>query len=392
MAYFPGFNTRAVHSGEFMIPEIGNVTTPIFQTATFEHPNRSRNPTIDRPRNAPFLYSRLGNPTVQALEEKYASLEGSDFSLAFPSGMAAISSSILAMNNAGSSMLSVQELYGETYGFLSSGVRKYGMGTEFIGVDSLNSLEFDPSEKSLVYLESIINPTMKVADIAGISRICKENNVPLVVDATFASPLNQKPLRLGASLVMHSGTKYISGHSDMMLGLIGTSDSGIFKSIYDMRKSLGPSVDPMQAFLGARGMKTLGLRVERQNRVAMEVANYLEQHREVQHVLYPGLESSPYRQIAERNLEGFGGMLSFELKGGIEAARKLMKHLQIPRIAASLGGVESLVSLPVETSHADVPAGKRSEMGISNGLIRFSCGIEDPEDVIADLEKGLSAV
>lgn len=392
MSSTKGFNTRAVHSGELQIPEFGNVITPVFQSATFHNPNRSEHPYNDNTRDSPYLYTRLGNPTIQAMEEKYASLENARYALGFSSGMAAISSSVFSLNRSGTSFLSIEELYGETYGLFSSGLRKYGINVEFNSVDILNKLEFDPSGKSMVYLESIINPTMKVADVSGIAKICSEYGVPLLVDATFSSPYNQKPLDQGASVAIHSGTKYISGHSDITLGLVGTSDASLYSGISDIRKNFGPSMDPLQSYLAMRGMKTLGLRVEKQNQGAIEIAKYLQQHRKVENTSYPGLENSPYRKIAEKNLRGFGGMLSFELKSGLDGARRLLEHLQVPRAAASLGGVESLVSLPLDTSHVNVPPEKRREMGIPDGLIRFSCGIEDPEDLIADLENALKAV
>ena len=387
-----GFNTRAVHAGEVRIPEFGNVVTPIFQTSTFRHPNSSEKPFIDRTSNQPFLYTRLGNPTVQALEEKYASLENSRYAVSFASGMAAITSTILSMRARGGRILSLNELYGQTYSFFSGSLPTYGYDVEFIGSDKLNSLDFDPAGYSLVYLESIINPTLKVTDITRIAGLCRENNVPVVVDATFASPYNQNPLDMGCTVSLHSATKYISGHSDVTLGIVGTSDESVYGGLTETRKNLGSSVDPLQAYLSMRGLKTLGLRMKRQNQVSLELAKFLHQHRKIRNVNHPGLPDSPYHGIASRNLRGYGGMLSFELHQGYEGAKKLLSGLTLPSVAASLGGIESLVSLPVETSHAGVPVSERKVMGISDGLIRFSCGIEDPEDLIRDIENALENV
>lgn len=387
-----GFNTKAVHAGELRIPEIGNVVTPVFHTTTFSSPNTSENPYLDKTREKPYLYTRVGNPTIQALEEKYASVEESGHGISFSSGMGAITSTILSMASSGARILSVKELYGETYEFLTTNLRRMGIGVDFISIDRMNSLDFDPAPYSLVYAESIVNPTLKVADLASIAPFCREKEIPLVVDATFASPYNQNPVSMGASIVVHSGTKYIAGHSDVTLGLVGTSDNALRDSIVNTRKNFGPSMDPGQAYLALRGLKTMGLRVSRQNAVALELARFLEQDSRVYSVMYPGLESSGHYPIARRNLRGSGGMLSFELKGGIASARKFLKNLRIPSVAASLGGIESLVTLPVETSHASVPENERLAMGITDGMIRFSCGIEDPEDLVEDMGQALSAL
>ncbi len=386
------FNTRAVHSGEILDDRFGNVITPIFETATFMSPNRSADPYIDSSRGEPFLYTRWGNPTTQSLESKYASLEGVKYGLSFSSGMAAISSAVFAMCSRGERILSINELYGQTHSFFSSYLERFGIGCDFMGIDQANSLSFDPEGHSLIYLESIINPTLKIADIERIGRFCREKGIPLLVDATFASPYNQNPSQFGATVVLHSGTKYISGHSDVTLGMAGTDSRDIFDRLLTVRRTTGPIPDPLQSYLAARGMKTMGLRVEKQNRVAMEIAKFLNQHRKVIRVNYPGLDESPYHTIAKRVLRGYGGMVSFEVAGGLIGARKFMASLKIPAVAASLGGVESLVTLPVETSHSSIPAEGRKAMGIEDGLVRFSCGIEDSQDLINDIDNALDAL
>ena len=387
-----GFNTEAVHAGEIRDPSFGNVVTPIFETATFMSPNTSRKPYIDATRNEPFIYTRWGNPTTQSLEEKYATLEGVKHGLSFSSGMAAITSAIFAMGLRGKKIMAINELYGQTHAFFSSYIQGFGMECDFISIDAANGPSFDPSGHSLMYVESITNPTMKVADISWISKVCKEHGIPLVVDATFASPFNQKPAGLGADVVVHSGTKYMAGHSDITLGLAGTSNREYYDGIQNVRKTTGPVPDPIQAYLAARGMKTLGIRMERQNRNAMEVAKFLSDHRKVSSVNYPGLKDSKYHEIASRVLRGYGGMLSFEVRGGLQAARKLLGLLKVPVVATSLGGVESLVSLPVDTSHASIDPQERKRMGIPDGLVRLSCGIEESDDIINDLDSSLSAI
>ncbi len=387
-----GFNTEAVHAGEIRDANFGNVVTPIFETATFMSPNTGQKPYVDATRNEPFLYTRWGNPTTQSLEEKYATLEGVKHSLSFSSGMAAITSTIFATGVPGKRIIAINELYGQTHAFFSSYMKRFGLHCDFISIDSANGPDFDPSGHSLMYVESITNPTMKVADIPHISRVCKSKGIPLVVDATFASPFNQRPVELGADIVVHSGTKYLAGHSDITLGLIGTGNREYYDSIQNVRKTTGPVPDPIQAYLAARGMKTLGIRMERQNRNAMEVAKFLSDHKNVVSVNYPGLQDSPYHEVATRVLRGYGGMLSFEVRGGLQAARKILGLLKVPVIATSLGGVESLVSLPVDTSHASIDPQERKRMGIPDGLVRLSCGIEESDDIINDLDSALSAL
>ncbi|HKJ97152.1 MAG TPA: PLP-dependent transferase, partial [Thermoplasmataceae archaeon] len=236
--------------------------------------------------------------------------------------------------------------------------------------------------------ESVSNPTLQVSDIRHISDIASEKGIPVVVDATFASPYNQKPLDLGASVSVHSGTKYIAGHSDVIIGVLATGEE-LFNRIQATRKALGGTPDPLQAFLASRGLKTLGLRMEKHNRNGMEVARFLDQHNKVKKVFYPGLESFETHNVAKKVLKGYGGMISFEVPGGTDAARKFMKNLTIAAPAPSLGGVESLVTLPVDTSHSTIPKEIRKEMGIGDGLIRFSLGIEDHEDIIEDIQSAL---
>lgn len=392
MALSYRFNTNAVHAGEIIDPRFGNVITPVFETATFLSPNKSQEPYLDKTRGQPFLYTRWGNPTTQSLEDKYAALDGVRHGLAFSSGMAAISSAVFGMGGIGEKILSINELYGQTHAFFSSYIEKFGMKCDFITLDQANSLSFDPRGYSFLYVESIINPTLKVTDLQEIGKFCLENDLPLLVDATFASPYNQKPSEFGASVVLHSGTKYLSGHSDITLGMAGTNSVDLYDRIQTVRKTTGPVPDPLQSYMAARGMKTLGLRVGKQNQVASELAKFLKQHRKVVRVHYPGLEDFPYHSVARKVLRGYGGMVSFEVSGGLQGARKFMSNLSIPSVAASLGGVESLVTLPVETSHSSISPQERQRMGINDGLVRFSCGIEDPEDLIADMENAFSAI
>jgi len=386
-----GFNTMAVHGGELKIPEIGNVTTPIFENSTFVYPNYNPNAYVDHTSKLPYIYSRWGNPTLQALELKYAELENTEFALSFSSGMSAIVTTVLSICKKGDRILSVGDLYGQSSSFLEKDARQMGIDTDFISVEGMNSGNFSGGDYSMIYLESITNPTMKVSDIISIAKIAGETGTPVVVDATFASPYNQKPLDLGSSVSLHSGTKYIAGHSDITLGLMAAKD-GFFQKIHTKRKVLGGTPDAIQAFLAARGIKTLGLRMQKHNRNAMEIFKFLKQERKVRKIFYPGDPDSPFYQVAQRNLSGYGGMISFELKGGIEAARLFIKNLKIPAAAPSLGGVESLITLPVDTSHSSLLPEERRSLGIEDGLIRFSTGIEDHEDLILDMQNALAVL
>ncbi len=388
---FNGFNTKAVQSGELKDQRFGNITTPIFETSTFVFPNYDKEAYIDHTRNEPYIYSRWGNPTTQSLELKYAALEGSEEGLAFSSGMAAISTAVIAILGKGGKLLSVGELYGQTQMLFAQTLKNYGFSVDFISIRDFNAGKFDCSGYSAVYTESITNPTLMVADIRNASRICGEFDIPLLVDATFASPFNQKPITLGASVAIHSATKYISGHSDVILGLVG-SGTQLFPGISSLRKSLGGTPDPLQSFLALRGLKTLGLRMAKHNTNGMELAKFLKQHKKIRKVFYPGIEESEFFDVARSNLSGYGGMISFEIAGGIEKTRKFIANLTIASAAPSLGGVESLITLPVDTSHSKISREERLKMGIEDSLVRFSCGIEDIEDIVADFENALAPI
>ncbi len=384
-----GFNTRAVQDGELRIKEFGNMTTPIFENSTFANPNESQNPATDHTRGKPYMYTRWGNPTLQSLEKKYASLDQVDEALSFSSGMAAITSSLLALLKKGDRLLSVNELYGETFLFFTKTLPAMGINVSFISTDELNSKDIDLRKYNAVYAESIVNPTLGVCDLDHIGSIAAEAGSPLLVDATFASPYNQNPSKFQASVTLHSGTKYIGGHADIILGLAGFSKDYL-ERIWLSRKTFGGIPDPLQAFLALRGIKTLGLRMKVQNQNALAIARFLEQHKSVRKVFYPGLESFSYHEIAKRNLKGYGGMISFELKDGVPAARKMMKNLKICSSAPSLGGIESLITLPIDTTHGSLTPAERAKMGIPEGLIRLSVGIEDSEDLIDDFQKALA--
>ena len=383
-----GFNTRAVQSGEFRDERIGNVTTPIFETSTFYNPNPNASAYTDHTRNKPYMYTRWGNPTLESLERKYASLDAVEESLSFSSGMGAITSSVLSLLKKGDRLLSVKELYGETFIFFTRYLPSIGIDVDIVKLDELNSGNVNLNGYVGLYTESVVNPTLGVCDIQLLGKMTNEAGIPLLVDATFATPYNQNPSKLGAAFTLHSGTKYIGGHSDILLGLAGFEKKNM-EAVWGKRKLLGASPDPIQAYLGLRGLKTLGLRMKVHNENANEIAKFLSEHKRVAKVLYPGLEGFAYNKIAKRNLTGFGGMVSFELAGGLGPARDMAKKLRLFSYAPSLGGVESLLTLPAETSHLSLTPAERKEAGIADGLVRMSVGIENKEDLIEDLKIAL---
>ncbi|CAC11228.1 cystathionine gamma-lyase related protein [Thermoplasma acidophilum] len=379
---YKGFNTKAVQSGELRDPRFGNVTTPIFETSTFVYPNPEKEAYTDHTRDQPYIYTRWGNPTVQAFEEKYAAVEGAEYALSFSSGMGAITSAITGLLHPGSRMLSLSDLYGQTFYFFNKVLGDLGIKVDYIDTERINSLDFDPSKYDAIYMESITNPTLKVPDIRSVSDYAKKSLV--IVDATFASPYNQHPLDLGADVVIHSATKYIGGHSDIVMGVVGTNSKEIFNSLVIRRKTYGSNPDPIQAYLALRGLKTLGLRMEKHNRNGMEIATFLRKNDSISRVYYPDTE------MGKKVLSGFGGMVSFEIRRDRDV-HSFLRKLSIPMVAASLGGVESLITLPAETSHSSLSREERERMGISDNLVRFSIGIEDAEDLIADIQNALGA-
>ena len=385
----PGLTTRAVHAGGHFDPATGAFHTPIFQQATFGTPTARRMLELGEGTRAGNFYMRYDHPNYREVERKVAALEGAPGALLFGSGMAAITTAVLARVKAGDHIVSTESVYGGTYGFFSGLLPRLGVRVDWVDGGDLGAVRAAlRSRPRLLYAESPVNPTLTVLDVAALARAAKAAGVPMYLDATFASPVNQQPVKLGVSLVLHSGTKYLGGHSDLMAGLVAGSRA-LLAPIEAHRRVLGGVADPHQAWLLARGLRTLTLRVARQNEVALAVARHLERHPRVRRVLYPGLKSHPQHALARRQLRGFGGMVTFEVRGGLKAASRVAERLKLIQLGPSLGGVESLVSLPVLTSHVRVPAEARRRLGISEGLLRLSCGIEDPADLVADLDQAL---
>jgi cystathionine beta-lyase/cystathionine gamma-synthase len=386
-----GISTRCVHAGEGPEPRTGAIGTPIFQNTTFLYPNPEPNAILGDRVGDYYIYTRYNNPTIEALEAKVADLEGGEGAVAFSSGMAAISTTLLTLAGEGGHIVSARDLYGGTYTLMRSILPNLGIDVTFVDTRDTdgywNALRDDTR---LLYCESVTNPVLKVANVPELAEIAHGRDLPLVVDATFATPVNQNPLELGADVVVHSGTKYLGGHGDVTGGLAVTTDE-LAHDIRDKMIFYGGCIDPGAAWLMMRGLRTMELRVARQNENARWLADWLEGHDKVVSSLHPELESHPDHEVAQRVLRAGGGMVTFELPD-LDACHRCLSAFEDITVAASLGGVESLVSLPVETSHWELDATERSALGISEGHVRLSVGIEDVSDLMTDLERGLERV
>ena len=384
------FSTKTVHAGEKVNKETGALTTPIYQTSTFGFKNT--NEILSALEGKKYLYSRWSNPTVKALESKISILENGEETLAFGSGMAAISSTILTFLAKNDHVIISRNVYGGTFDFSSTLLNRLGIKVTFLNFSDTELIEKSIQENTrLIYFETPANPTMIINDIKKIVSISKENKIMTAVDSTFASPVNQNPLDMKVDLVLHSGTKYINGHSDILLGTV-TGSKKLIDKIKETRTILGGVLDPNSAFLALKGVKTLDLRVKKQNQSAMKLAEFLEQNKKVDKVHYPGLKSNKYHEIATKQMRGYGGMLSFEVKGGLKNAKIVLENLKICTLGASLGGVESLVVSPAISSHSAMPKKEREKSGIKDSLIRVSVGIEDEQDIINDFKQSLEKI
>jgi methionine-gamma-lyase len=387
-----GINSRLVH-GEYHPDATGAVNVPIYQSSTFAFQNAAHGAALFSGAEEGYIYTRIGNPTIRALEESVAGLENGAGGVATSSGLGAISTLYMALLEAGAHMVSTASVYGPSRGLIEEHFSRFGVGASFVDTSNLDNLrQAIRPETRLVYVETPSNPAMQVTDIAAAAKIAHEHGVLLAVDNTFASPYLQKPLDLGADIVLHSVTKFINGHADVVGGVLVAKDDDVLRRLRDVMVYMGCNMDPHQAFLVLRGLKTLGLRIERAHEGAHAVAQWLEAHPKVQSVRYIGLPSHPQHDLAKRQMRGFGSMISFELKGGLEAGRRLMDHVKLAILAVSLGGVETLVEHPASMTHAAMAKEDREAAGFSDGLVRYSVGIEDAGDLIADLEQALEAV
>lgn len=383
LAHFDwSFDTRAIHAGQEPDPTTGAIMTPVFQTSTYTQSS----PGVHQG----FEYSRTHNPTRNALEDCLASLEGGKHGIAFASGCAA-TTTIMHLLRSGVHVVSGDDVYGGTYRLFTKTFRKMGIGFSFVDMTDLDTFRSSlRPETALVWLESPTNPMLKISDIKSICEIAHERNIPVVVDNTFMSPYFQNPLRLGADMVVHSTTKFVNGHSDVVGGMVVTNSDEIAEELRFLQNSIGAIPGPMDCWLVMRGVKTLGLRMRQHESNAKALAKYLEGHSAIAEVIYPGLESHPQYELAKAQMSGSGGMITFVLKDGLDAARRLLERVKVFSLAESLGGVESLIEHPAIMTHASVPPEVRAELGISDGLVRLSVGIEDERDLLNDLEAALA--
>ncbi len=387
-----GFNTKLIHAGAFE-DEFGSATVPIYQTSTFKFKNAQHGADCFSGKSNGYIYTRIGNPTIRAFEQNIAELENGFDGIATSSGMAAISSVYMALLGAGSHIISSDAVYGPARGVLEQDFSRFNVEATFVNTSKLENIiaAIKPNTKVL-YIETPANPTMDITDIAACAEIAKKHNLLLVVDNTFSSPYLQKPLDFGADVVLHSITKFINGHADIVGGVIVAKDPEIYKKIRHCMVYMGCNMDPTQAFMVLRGVKTLGIRVERAQENAMKVAQFLQSHPKIEWLRYPGLESHPQYELGKKQMNGFGSMMSFGLKGGFESGKKLMDNVHLALLAVSLGGVETLIQHPASMTHAAVSAENKLKAGITDDLVRFSVGIEDVEDIIADLKQALDKI
>jgi cystathionine beta-lyase/cystathionine gamma-synthase len=378
-----GFSTDAIHVGQEPDPATGAVVAPIYQTSTYvlEATDKSKG----------YDYARTNHPNRKALERTVARLEGGDFAYVFTSGMAAIDSVFRLLRPGDHAILS-QAVYGGVFRLTTKLLVDFGLAFSFVDTSDLEAVQqaLQPKTK-MIYVETPTNPTMIVTDLDAISRLAHDNKLRLVVDNTFLSPYLQRPIEFGADIVIHSMTKYLNGHSDCTGGAVVLTRPDDAAQIYFIQRSAGAGLAPMDCFLTSRGIKTLAVRMQRHNANGMVVAEFLAGQPKVKRVIYPGLAAHPQRQLAERQQRGFGAMITFDL-GSLESARNLLDHVHLCSLAESLGGVETLISHPALMTHASMPPEVRQQVGITDGLVRISVGIEDVEDIIADLDQALSHV
>ena len=386
-------STRSVHEAEPFDERTGSLTMPIYETSTFGFKRAEDVPiAVGGFGEKGYTYSRWDNPTVVTLEKKLAAFEHTEAGAAFSSGMAAISTSVFTFLKKGVHVLGIKDLYGGTYALLRDILPEIGFDTTLVESSDFGALERGVRRSTrIVYIESPTNPTLKLVDIRKAAKLAHSNDAVLFVDNTFASPINQNPMDMGADVVLHSVTKYINGHADLIAGAAVASKQNAHE-IKMMRRDFGGTLDPLPAWLILRGMKTMAIRVRQQNATAMALAEFLSSHRKVSQVHYPGLKSHPQHQLAKRQMKGFGGMLSFEVKGKARDAARFTESVKVATLAASLGGVETLVSQPYNITHTQLTAKERALTGIPETLVRVSVGIEDADDLVEDFRRALAAV
>jgi methionine-gamma-lyase len=388
-----GPHTKAIHGGIDPGAHHGAVSVPIYQSSTFAFPSAEEGAARFAGTSPGPIYTRLGNPTVQALESCVAELEGGCGALATATGMAAVSTVLLSLLRQGDHVVATHPLYGSSHALLTRFFPRFGVTSTFVpATDSAALAAAIRPETRLILVETPANPTLDLVDLAAASAAARNANIPLVVDNTFAGPHLQRPIEWGADIVLHSMTKSLNGHSDVVAGIIVARERAMLTQLHETASTFGLTMDPHQAWLVLRGIRTLGMRVERAQANALALAQWLEEHDEVEHVRYPGLPSHPQFELAKRQMSGPGSVIAFELRGGSEAGRLLMNSVRTITLAVSLGSVESLIEHPASMTHKGVSEEEQRRQGITPGLVRLAVGCEDPDDLLADLAQALACV
>lgn len=391
-----GFGTKAIHGGKMKDTQYGALTMPIYQTSTFEFDCCEQGGRRFAGEEKGYIYTRLGNPSISAVENKVALLEGGEACAAASSGMGAVSACLWSIAGAGKHILADETLYGCTFALLNHGMTRYGVEVTFVDTSDLEQVKANLKENTVcVYLETPANPNLKISDIQAVAELVHAYNpaIQVVCDNTFASPYLQRPLELGADVVIHSATKYLNGHGDVIAGFVVGTEAFINEvKMFGLKDMTGATLGPFEAFLIMRGLKTMEIRMERHCANAKKVAEYLVKQEKVERVYYPGLETHPGYEIAKKQMQDFGAMISFEVKGGKEGGMKFVNSLSMIPIAVSLGDAETLVQHPASMTHSVYTEEELKAAGISAGLIRLSVGLENAEDIIADLELGFSKI
>jgi methionine-gamma-lyase len=387
-----GFETKLIHGGGFE-DELGSATMPIYQTSTFRFKDADHGARCFAGEEKGYIYTRINNPTISTLENQVAELENGFGGIGTGSGMGAVTTIYTAYLSQGDHMVSSAAVYGPSRVVMETIFKRFGVESSYVDTTNLQQIEaaIRPNTK-IIFIETPANPTMDIADLKAIAELAHKHNCVMVVDNTFCSPYLQRPLDLGADVVFHSMTKFINGHADIVAGMIVTRTEEHYKKVRPVMVSMGCNMDPHQAYMVIRGLKTLSLRIERAQQNAMKVAEYLEKHPQVEWVKYPGLKSHPQYELGQKQMDGPGTMISFELKGGLGAGKILMNNVHLAILAVSLGGVETLIQHPASMTHSKMTKESRLSANITDGLVRFSVGIENVEDIIADLDQALAKI
>lgn len=387
-----GFNSKLIHGGGYK-DKFGSVNVPIYQSSTFKFDSAEEGAKCFNGESDGYIYTRIGNPTIKVLENIIADLEKGFGGIGTSSGMGAVNTVYMGLLSQGDHIISSDAVYGPSRVVMEEHYSRFGIESTYVNTSNIQNIKKAiKSNTKVLYLETPANPTIEISDLKACVELAKSHNILVVVDNTFSSPYLQRPIEFGADVVLHSLTKFINGHADIVGGIIVAKDELLYKKLRSMMINLGCNMDPHQAYLVIRGLKTLGIRIDRAQENAIKIAEFLEKHPKVEWVKYPGLKSHPQYELAKKQMDGFGSMISFGLKGGFEAGKTLMNNVQIAILAVSLGGVESLIEHPASMTHSKVSHEDKMKAGITDGLVRYSAGIENVEDLIRDLEQALSKI